>query len=53
MEEMLTDVQFKDGLRKERIIYREYLELLKEGELEKLKKKFEDNLERIEASLQD
>lgn len=50
---MPTDVQFKDELRKERIIYQEYLELLKEGNLEKLKKKFEDNLERIEASLQD
>jgi hypothetical protein len=53
MNFMPTDVQFKDELRKERIIYQEYLELLKEGNLEKLKKKFEDNLERIEASLQD
>jgi hypothetical protein len=53
MDFMPTDVQFKDELRKERIIYQEYLELLKEGNLEKLKKKFEDNLERIEASLQD
>lgn len=50
---MPTDIQFKDDLRKELIMYREYLDLLNNDEKEKLKKKFTDNIERIEASLQD
>ena len=53
MIEMPTDIQFKDELRKELLMYREYLELLNKEEMEKLRKKFEDNITRIEASLQD
>ena len=53
MDEMMTDLQFKDDLRKELIMYKEYLELLEEGNTDKLKKKFQDNIIRIEASLQD
>lgn len=49
---MMTDLQFKDNLRKELIMYKEYLELLEEGNTDKLKKKFQDNITRIEASLQ-
>ena len=45
---MPTDVQFKDELRKE-----DYLSLIENNEIDKLKKKFYDNIERIEASLQD
>ncbi len=50
---MPTDIQYKDELRKELLIYKDYLQLLKDGEIEKLQKKFEDNLDRINASLQD
>ena len=53
MDEMMTYLQFKDNLRKELIMYKEYLELLEEGNTDKLKKKFQDNIIRIEASLQD
>ena len=52
MDEMMTDLQFKDNLRKELIMYKEYLELLEVGNTDKLKKKFQDNITRIEASLQ-
>ena len=52
MDEMMTDLQFKDNLRKELIMYKEYLELLEEGNTDKLKKKFQANITRIEASLQ-
>jgi hypothetical protein len=52
-ENMLTDIQYKDKLRKEQIMYEDYLQLLKDGETEKLKQNFEANLKRIEASLQD
>ncbi|MBC5679860.1 hypothetical protein [Lachnospira hominis (ex Liu et al. 2021)] len=50
---MPTDVQFKDELRKELIMYKDYLSLIENNEIDKLKKKFYDNIERIEASLQD
>lgn len=52
-ENMGTDIQFKDNLRKELIMYREYLELLENGDTEKLKQKFNAEIERINASLQD
>ncbi len=48
-----TDLQFKNDLRKELIMYREYLELLENNDLEKLKEKFNAEIKRIEASLQD
>jgi hypothetical protein len=38
MDNMPTDIQFKDDLRKELIMYENYLDLLKNGEIEKLKK---------------
>lgn len=50
---MPTDIQFKDDLRKELMMYQEYLELLDNNETEKLRKKFTENIKRIEASLQD
>ena len=50
---MPTDIQFKDDLRKELLMYQDYLELLENGETEKLRKKFEDNIKRINESLQD
>lgn len=50
---MPTDNQFKDDLRKERILYKELLENLNNKEYERLKKKLETELERVEASLQD
>lgn len=53
MIEMPTDVQFKDELRKELIMYKDYLSLIENNKIDKLKKKFYDNIERIEASLQD
>lgn len=55
MEEnnMITDIQFKNDLRKELIMYKDYLELLENKEMDKLKKKFENNIKRINESLQD
>lgn len=50
---MPTDIQFKDELRKELIMYQEYLELLNDGNVDKLKEKFDKHIKRIEASLQD
>lgn len=50
---MPTDIQFKDELRKELIMYKEYLKLLENGEYDKLKEKFNNNIERINESLQD
>lgn len=48
-----TDIQFKDELRKELIMYKEYLRLLENNDTEILKEKFEENIDRINASLQD
>lgn len=50
---MPTDIQFKNDLRKELIMYREYLELLENGDVEKLKQKFKAEMERIEETLRD
>ncbi len=50
---MSTDIQFKDDLRKELLMYKEYLKLLQSERKEELEQKFRDNIERIEASLQD
>ncbi len=50
---MPTDIQFKDELRKELMMYQEYLQLLDEDEKGKLRKKFTENIKRIEAGLQD
>ena len=53
MLEMPTDIQFKDELRKEQIRIEDELELLKNKEYEKLQKKLERDLKRIQESLQD
>lgn len=53
MDNMPTDIQFKDDLRKELMMYKDYLDLLESGDTEKLKKKFEDNIKRINESLRD
>lgn len=53
MGNSLTDIQFKDELRRQLITYREYLELIEENNIEKLKQKFNAEIERINASLQD
>lgn len=50
---MPTDIQFKDELRKELIMYKEYLKLLESEDYDKLKEKFNDNIGRIIESLQD
>lgn len=50
---MLTDIQFKDELRKEEIRIENELELLENKEYEKLKKKLERDLKRVRESLQD
>ena len=50
---MLTDVQFKDELRKEEIRIEDELEMLENEEYEKLKKKLERDLKRVRESLQD
>ena len=50
---MLTDIQFKDDLRKEEIRIENELELLENKEYDKLKKKLERDLKRVRESLQD
>ena len=50
---MPTDIQFKDELRKELIMYKEYLKLLDNNDLQTLREKFVENIDRINASLQD
>lgn len=50
---MPTDIQYKDSLRKDLIIYKKWLELLKSGETEELTKELQAQIDRIEASLQD
>ncbi len=48
---MPTDIQYKDSLRKDLIIYKDWLKLLKSGETEKLTKELQAQIDRIEASL--
>ena len=48
-----TDIQFKDELRKDLIRYEEFLELINEGDIDRLKRKITAEIERINASLQD
>lgn len=52
-EHMLTDIQFKDELRKEEIRITDELELLKNKEYAKLGKKLERDLKRVRESLRD
>ena len=50
---MPTDIQYKDELRKDKIKVEEQIELLKNREYERLLKKLEKDLARINESLQD
>lgn len=50
---MPTDVQYKDELRKDKLKVEEQIELLKSKEYERLLKKLEKDLARINESLQD
>ena len=51
--DMPTDIQYKDELRKDKIKVEEQIELLKNREYERLLKKLEKDLARINESLQD
>ena len=48
-----TDIQFKDDLRKELLLYKQIIKLLDKGELDELRELVESNIERVNASLQD
>lgn len=48
-----TDLQFKNDLRKELILFKEMLKLLDDKRLDELREKLTDNIDRINASLQD
>jgi len=50
---MPTDIQYKNELRKELMMYQDYLELLKKDQIKELEEKFLKNIDRIQASLQD
>lgn len=51
--EMPTDIQYKDDLRKEKIYNEELRELIVNGETEKAIEKIDKTLQRINESLQD
>lgn len=48
-----TDIQFKDNLRKDLITFKHLQELLKADKKEELEKALQQEIERINASLQD
>ncbi len=48
-----TDIQFKDNLRKDLITFKRLKELLEAGDKEAAAKVIEQEIERINASLQD
>lgn len=48
-----TDIQFKDDLRKELIIYEKWLKLLDNKNTEEVKQELQAQIDRIKASLQD
>ncbi|MCC8081506.1 MAG: hypothetical protein LIO80_05820 [Lachnospiraceae bacterium] len=52
-EYMPTDMQYKDGLRKDKIINDLIIETLKEGNVEKALEYLEANNARIEKALED
>lgn len=53
IDDMPTDIQFKDDLRKEEIRIENQLELLENKEYDKLKKQLLRDLKRVRESLQD
>lgn len=52
MYEMPTDLQYKDELRKERIRIEDELEMLRSKEYEKLEKKLERDLARVNEGIE-
>lgn len=52
MYEMPTDLQYKDHLRKERIRIEDELEMLRSKEYEKLEKKLERDLTRVNEGIE-
>ncbi|MCM1329752.1 MAG: hypothetical protein NC253_09975 [Ruminococcus sp.] len=48
-----TDIQFKNDLRKELLLYKQILKYLDKGELDELRELVESNIERVNAALQD
>ncbi len=52
MYEVPTDLQYKDHLRKERIRIEDELEMLRSKEYEKLEKKLERDLTRVNEGIE-
>ena len=50
---METEIEFKDNLRKELLMYERYKKLLESDKKEELLEVFNDEIKRINASLQD
>lgn len=50
---VMSDTQFKNDLRHQKIMLQEILKLAKENEIEKLEEKINVELQRIEETLQD
>lgn len=50
---MPTDIQYKDQLRKDLILYEKWMKLLTNGETDELKEELQAQIDRIKASLQD
>jgi hypothetical protein len=48
-----TDIQFKNDLRKELIMFKDFLKFIDKNDIDGLKEKINDEIERINATLQD
>lgn len=48
-----TDIQFKNDLRKELLVYKQMLKLIDTDNIDELRQLIQDNIERINAALQD
>lgn len=49
----MSDTQFKNDLRHQKIMLQEILKLAKENDIERLEEKIKTELQRIEETLQD
>ncbi len=49
----VTDLQYKDELRKQLVILERWLSYIKENRLDELRKKIETDIKRINMTLQD
>lgn len=49
----ISDIKFKDGLRKELLVYKQMLKLIDTDNIDELRQLIQDNIERINAALQD